>query len=116
MASRLRAPISAKAWIRTANHPLFVPARYFSLWEVPPVRFMGNACRVDNDRRTADDLFSLARQVIAEHGVTDPEVVARVDDLLGSLRKDQRRFAEAARLLKRARKISRRRVIGPPRE
>jgi tetratricopeptide (TPR) repeat protein len=63
---------------------------------------MANARRVGNDRRMADDLFTLARQVITEHGVTDPEVVARVDDLLGSLRKDQRRFVEAERLLKRA--------------
>jgi tetratricopeptide (TPR) repeat protein len=63
---------------------------------------MANARRVGNDRRMADDLFVGARQVITEHGVTDPEVVARVDDLLGSLRKDQRRFVEAERLLKRA--------------
>jgi len=63
---------------------------------------MANACRVGNDRRRANELFALARQVMAEHGVTDPEVVARVDDLLGSLRKDQRRFAEAEKLLRRA--------------
>src|SRR4051812_8598187 len=63
---------------------------------------MANACRVGNDRRRANELFVLARQVMAEHGVTDPEVVARVDDLLGSLRKDQRRFAEGEKLLGRA--------------
>jgi tetratricopeptide (TPR) repeat protein len=74
---------------------------YFELY-VLATSSMANACRVENDRRMADQLFALARQVITEHGVTDPEVVARVDDLLGSLRKDQRRFPEAERLLKRA--------------
>lgn len=63
---------------------------------------MANASRAGGDLRKADELFSLVRWVIAEHGVTDPEVVARVDDLMGSLRKDQRRFPEAERLLKRA--------------
>lgn len=71
-------------------------------WYTLATAVMANACRVSNDRRMADQLFLLARQVITEHGITDPEVVARVDDLLGSLRKDQRRFAEAERLLKRA--------------
>jgi len=74
---------------------------YFELY-VLATSAMANACRVGNDRRMADQLFTLARQVISEHGVTDPEVVARVDDLLGSLRKDQRRFPEAEKLLKRA--------------
>jgi tetratricopeptide (TPR) repeat protein len=74
---------------------------YFELY-VLATSSMANACRVGNDRRMADQLFTLSRQVIAEHGVTDPEVVARVDDLLGSLRKDQRRFPEAEKLLKRA--------------
>jgi tetratricopeptide (TPR) repeat protein len=61
-----------------------------------------NACRVANDRRRAGELFTEARRVLVEHGVTDPAIVARVDDLLGSLRKDQGRFAEAEKLLKRA--------------
>jgi tetratricopeptide (TPR) repeat protein len=74
---------------------------YFDLY-VLATAHMANACRVRDDRPTADSMFSLARQVIVEHGVTDPEVVARVDDLMGSLRKDQRRFDEAEKLLKRA--------------
>jgi len=75
--------------------------RYYELYSLATAH-MANACRVANDRRRADELFDVVRQVIAEHGVTDPEVVARVDDLLGSLRKDQRRFPEAERLLRRA--------------
>lgn len=63
---------------------------------------MGNACRVQDDNARAEDLFALARQVMDKHGVTDPAVIARVDDLVGSLRKDQRRFPEAEKLLKRA--------------
>jgi hypothetical protein len=34
--------------------------------------------------------------VLVAHGVTDPAVVARLDDLLGSLRKDQRLLAALA--------------------
>jgi tetratricopeptide (TPR) repeat protein len=63
---------------------------------------MGNACRVRNEAAKADELFALARQIIDKHGVTDPAVIARVDDLVGSRRKDQRRFPEAEKLLKRA--------------
>jgi tetratricopeptide (TPR) repeat protein len=71
-------------------------------WYTLATASMGNARRAAGDLQQASQLFLLARQVIAEHGVTDPAVVARVDDLLGSLRKDQRRFAEAEKLLKRA--------------
>lgn len=74
---------------------------YFDLYVLSSAH-MANACRVGNDRRMANDLFLLVRQVIAEHGVTDPEIIARVDDLQGSLRKDQRLFPEAERLLSRA--------------
>jgi hypothetical protein len=74
---------------------------YFDLY-VLCMAEMANACRVGNDRRRANELFVTARRVIAQHGVTDPEVVARVDDLMGSLRKDQRRLAEAEKLLHRA--------------
>jgi tetratricopeptide (TPR) repeat protein len=76
-------------------------AEFFDLYVLATAR-MANACRVGDDRRKADELFTLARQVMSEHGVTDPEVVAQVDDLVGSLRKDQRRFQEAERLMRRA--------------
>ena len=56
---------------------------------------MANACRVGNDRRKADEHFVYARRVIQQCGVTDPEILARVDDLEGSLRKDQGLFAKA---------------------
>lgn len=74
---------------------------YFDLYVLATAQ-MANACRVANDRRRADELFAVARKVLVEHGVTAPEVVARVDDLLGSLRKDQRRLSEAEKLLRRA--------------
>jgi tetratricopeptide (TPR) repeat protein len=63
---------------------------------------LANACRASGDLQGADQTFEVVRRIMSAHGVTDLEVVARVDDLLGSLRKDQRRFAEAERLLKRA--------------
>lgn len=61
-----------------------------------------NACRVQDENGRAEELFALARQIMDQHGVADPAVIARVDDLEGSLRKDQRRFPEAEKLLKRA--------------
>jgi tetratricopeptide (TPR) repeat protein len=63
---------------------------------------MANACRVGGDRREADEHFSHARYVVSHHGVTDVEVLARVDKLEGSLRMDQRRFREAEDLFSRA--------------
>lgn len=74
---------------------------YFDLYALAKVQ-KANACRVGDDRRRAQELFAFARQVMDDHGVTSPEVVARVDELTASLRKDQRRFQEAERLLKRA--------------
>lgn len=91
--------LSDLAW-RVANRNSGMPG-YFGLYVLAMAQ-MANACRVANDRRRADELFTMARRVLAEHGVTDPAVVARVDDLQGSLRKDQRRFPEARKLLKRA--------------
>ncbi len=63
---------------------------------------MANACRVLDDTRQADEHFAHARYVITHHGVTDTEILARVDYLEGSLRMDQRQFLEAEELLARA--------------
>ena len=74
---------------------------YFDLLALGKAQ-MANACRVGDDRRRAKELFAVARQIMADHGVTDPEVVGRVDELLASLHKDQRQFHDAERLLQRA--------------
>lgn len=74
---------------------------YFELYTLTKAQ-MANACRVGNDRRQAQELFAMARQIMADYGVTDPEVVGRVDELMASLYKDQRQFQDAERLLKRA--------------
>jgi tetratricopeptide (TPR) repeat protein len=63
---------------------------------------MANACRVGETPRQAEEHFLHARYVIQQHGVTHPEVLARVDDLEGSLRKDQGLFAKAEELFARA--------------
>lgn len=63
---------------------------------------MGNAQRAKGALRKAEPLFEFVRSVIRQHGVTDLEVIARVDELEGSLRKDQRRFTESEQLLTRA--------------
>jgi tetratricopeptide (TPR) repeat protein len=85
---------------KVANRNPRMP-EYFDLYALATA-FMANSCRAAGGLREADQYFTLVRQVIAEHGVTDLEIVARVDDLQGSLRKDQRRLEEAERLLKRA--------------
>ena len=85
---------------KVANRNPRMP-EYFELY-VLTTAYMGNARRVGDDPNEASQHFTLVRRIMAEHGVTDPAVVARVDDLMGSLRKDQRRFPEAERLLKRA--------------
>jgi tetratricopeptide (TPR) repeat protein len=63
---------------------------------------IANACRIQDDRRQSEEHFAHARYVITHHGVTDPEVLARVDHLEGSLRMDQRQFQKAEELLVRA--------------
>ncbi|HEV7508258.1 MAG TPA: hypothetical protein VGS07_25475 [Thermoanaerobaculia bacterium] len=63
---------------------------------------MANACRAGNDRRQAEEHFGHARYVITHHGVTDTEILARVDYMEGSLRLDQRLFSQAEELLARA--------------
>lgn len=63
---------------------------------------MGNACRAQGDLRTADRHFEYVRFLLHSQDVTDLAVLAEVDDLEGSLRKDQRRFEQAVDLLERA--------------
>jgi tetratricopeptide (TPR) repeat protein len=73
---------------------------------------MANACRAGGDLQQADEHFGHARYVISHHGVTDTEILARVDKLEGSLRMDQRRFSQAEELLARAATLYR--VTGDP--
>ncbi|HYU33245.1 MAG TPA: tetratricopeptide repeat protein [Thermoanaerobaculia bacterium] len=74
---------------------------YFDLYTLATA-LMANARRANGDLQGAGQVFEVVRRTMSQHGVTDLEVVARVDDLMGSLRKDQRRLADAERLLKRA--------------
>lgn len=63
---------------------------------------MANACRAAGDLKEAEEHFGHARYVITHHGVTDMEILARVDHLEGSLRMDQRQLAKAEELLTRS--------------
>ncbi|HZF09614.1 MAG TPA: hypothetical protein VFE33_12560 [Thermoanaerobaculia bacterium] len=63
---------------------------------------MANACRAAGELRRAAEHFSHARYVITHEGVTDPEILARVDELEGTLLKNQGLFDEAEELLARA--------------
>ena len=64
--------------------------------------YAGNALRAQGDLQAADTRFAFARGLITHSGVTDTLVYAEVDWFEGTLRKDQRRFAEAEALLLRS--------------
>ena len=85
---------------KVANRNPRMPG-YFDLYTLA-LALQANACRASGDLWGASQSFEAVRQIMSEHGVMDLEVVARVDDLMGSLRKDQRRLPEAERLLRRA--------------
>lgn len=63
---------------------------------------MANACRAEGDLRQADRHFVYVRHLVSHEGVTDLQVLAWIDHVEGSLRKDQRRFPQAESLLSRA--------------
>jgi tetratricopeptide (TPR) repeat protein len=62
----------------------------------------GNALRALDRLPEADAAFAEARAVLDELRIAEPDVLAEVDSLEGSLRRDQRRFGESERLLNRA--------------
>ena len=64
--------------------------------------YLGNAYRAAGDLRQADGYFTNARKFVRHNIVTEPGALARIDELEGSLRKDQRRFGEAEEMLSRA--------------
>ncbi|HWM89636.1 MAG TPA: hypothetical protein VN493_02600 [Thermoanaerobaculia bacterium] len=66
------------------------------------VASMANASRAGGDRRRAETHFRHVRYLVTEHSVTDTAVLARIDDLEGSLRKDQRQLPHAEELFTRA--------------
>ncbi len=63
---------------------------------------LGNASRVVGDRRRAEEHFSHSRYLVTHHAVTDAGLLARIDDLEGSLRKDPRRLGQAEELFSRS--------------
>ncbi len=64
--------------------------------------YAGNALRAQGDLQAADARFAFARSLITHSGVTDTLIYAEVDWFEGTLRKDQRRFADAEALLLRS--------------
>lgn len=63
---------------------------------------MANALRASGKLREAEQFFEHCRYLVTHHGVTDTEILARLDHLEGSLRMDQRRFRQAEEILSRA--------------
>lgn len=76
---------------------------------------LGNALRINGDHPGADQAFETANELLDPARVT-PHEIARVLDLEASLRRDQRRFAEATRLMDRViaiyRKLGQRSLLG----
>ncbi len=64
---------------------------------------MANAIRAVGDLPQSDHIFGQVRHLTVVGGVTDPEILARLDSLEGSLRFDQGRYREAEEILGRAR-------------
>lgn len=63
---------------------------------------MGNAKRASGLLRDAEDYFHHARGFAGGGMISDTMILARIDELEGSLRKDQRHFARAHELFSRA--------------
>ncbi|HVG07586.1 MAG TPA: hypothetical protein VNM67_07755 [Thermoanaerobaculia bacterium] len=76
---------------------------------------LGNALRISSDHEGADQAFETATELLDPVRVT-PHEIARVLDFEASLRRDQRRFAEATRLMDRVitiyRKLGQRSLLG----
>lgn len=69
--------------------------------------YLGNARRIRSDLRGADEAFVQAQDFL-EEGSADPHLRGDILYLMASLRCDQRRFAEALKLLDRALRLYRR--------
>ncbi|HYO14491.1 MAG TPA: hypothetical protein VE685_14945, partial [Thermoanaerobaculia bacterium] len=69
---------------------------------------LGNALRINQDFPGAEQVFANTQELLDQPGRIGLLDKARVLDLLASLRKDQRRFAEASQLLDRVGSIYRR--------
>ncbi len=63
---------------------------------------MGNALRAAGSLREAEEHFAYVRQLVRREGVVEMPLLAELDHLEGSLRKDQRLFPLAGELLNRA--------------
>ncbi len=96
-----RAELAEKVAWRLTSRGRPLPALQAELG-VLAVAHQGNAHRVLDDLRAADHAFDFARGAADHNGVVDPAVLAELDALEGSLRRDQRRFGEAERLLRRS--------------
>ncbi|MEA2561317.1 MAG: hypothetical protein QOH06_2821 [Acidobacteriota bacterium] len=96
----LRLTKSARFALEETGHPVrYGEALHFDLrarvWAE-----LGNAYRVNEGFQEAEEALETARS-LREQGTGDPLLAARIDDLEASLRKAQRRFDEANRLLDR---------------
>lgn len=64
--------------------------------------YRANALRAGGDLQAADSQFKETRAIVQQCFVSDPEMLGRIAELEGSLRKDQRLFDKGEELLTRA--------------
>lgn len=64
--------------------------------------YRANALRAGSDLQGAHAQFKETRAIVQHYFVTDPEMLGRIDELEGSLRKDQRHFDQSEELFTRA--------------
>jgi tetratricopeptide (TPR) repeat protein len=85
------------AWTAACQSPR-MPAELLAL----ALAQMANARRAGGDLSSAEEHFRHVRYLVARHPVTDLSSLARIFHLEGSLRKDQRQFEDAKKMLDRA--------------
>ena len=96
----LRLAKAARFALEETGHPVrYGEALHFDL-RARAWAELANAYRVNEGFPEAEDALETARSLV-EQGTGDPMLVARIDDLEASLRKDQRCLNEATRLLDR---------------
>jgi len=88
-------PAGSRGWAETAAAVAALYPERYPAHEVRALAFKGNAERAAGDFRRGEELLVRARHVMAEHQVTDLDLVAELHSFLASLHTDLRRFAEA---------------------
>jgi tetratricopeptide (TPR) repeat protein len=97
-------PAHARHLAELARAVIQYSARISGVFELMTLAtsYLANACRVEGRFRESDERYGQVHYLVSQYAVTDTEILARLADFEGSLRKDQRRFTQAEELLRRS--------------